>query len=73
MKEHIAINKKIELSPELQKQLGIDHVAELYADQVKRLMMVKHVEISDEERILVKKELKGYIKEIDKCLALLNK
>ena len=41
--------------------------------EVKRLKMAKSVDITEEERTDMKKELKQYIKEIDKCLALLNK
>ena len=40
---------------------------------LQRLKLAKNVEVSSEEKVLMKKELKSYIKEIDKCLALLNK
>lgn len=41
--------------------------------EMQRLKLAKNVEVSSEERVLMKKELKNYMKEIDKCLALLNK
>ncbi|MCP4124664.1 MAG: hypothetical protein GY751_23215 [Bacteroidetes bacterium] len=41
--------------------------------ELQLIKMAKSVEVSDEERVSMKKELKHYIKEIDKCLALLNK
>jgi len=41
--------------------------------ELQLIRMAKSVEVSDEERADMKKELKHYIKEIDKCLALLNK
>jgi hypothetical protein len=41
--------------------------------EMQRLKLAKNVEVSSEEKVLIKKELKNYMKEIDKCLALLNK
>ena len=41
--------------------------------ELQLIKLAKSVDISDKERVSMKKELKLYIKEIDKCLALLNK
>lgn len=41
--------------------------------ELQRLKLAKNVEVSSEDKVLMKKELKNYMKEIDKCLALLNK
>lgn len=41
--------------------------------EVARLKLAKSVDLNDEERNNMKKELKYYLKEIDKCMALLNK
>lgn len=41
--------------------------------EIQLMKMAKSVQISDDERTHMKKELRKYIKEIDKCMALLNK
>lgn len=41
--------------------------------ELQMLKMAKSVKVSNDERVEMKKDLKKYIKEIDKCLALLNK
>ena len=44
-----------------------------YKKELQLMKIAKSVDISDEDRGMMKKELKKYIKEIDKCMALLNK
>ncbi len=41
--------------------------------EVRRLKLAKSVDVSNEDRTVIRKELKNYMKEIDKCMALLNK
>lgn len=42
-------------------------------NEMQLMKMAKSVKVSGDERVEMKKELKKYIREIDKCLALLNK
>ncbi len=60
--------------PEIEKNR--DQVTATYEQtkqELQRLKLAKNVEVSNEDKVLMKKELKNYMKEIDKCLALLNK
>ena len=79
MAEVMALNKMIldgiaEYFPEEEKKkYKLVNDNDGYKKEIQLMKIAKSVDVSDDERGSMKKELKKYIKEIDKCMALLNK
>jgi cell division septum initiation protein DivIVA len=65
------LKQKLKASEKERKSLEKDNDG--YRKEIQLMKMAKSVQISEEERTYMKKELRKYIKEIDKCMALLNK
>lgn len=69
-KEIIALRKKLSEKEKNEKNL-LEEKEELLL-KLQTVMLAKGVHLSENERKEVKKQLRIYIKEIDKCLAALN-
>ena len=67
----VQLKQKLETLEQNNKSLEKDNGE--FKKQLQLVKMAKSVDVSSDERTAIKKELKQYIKEIDRCMALLNK
>jgi uncharacterized protein YwgA len=65
------LNDRLHTIEKERKLLEVEN--EGFQKELELVKVLKSAEISDDERSSMKKELKNYIKEIDRCLELLNK